>query len=298
MAIGLRHLALGELNDAQYAAAQGRNIAAQIGAGFALIYGGWLLGEIARLRGDYEQAINQHERALQFARPLEQVMAFITVQPMASLASTYVEIGGEYAARGSALLADALKLLDSPSGLSGGGTAWADIGFAALALGNTERASSVFQKGLQTPTMFQLFMRPRHQLGLALVALAQEHFAEAAQGIRDARTYAEARGMKYLYPQIALAEAQLAAAQGDHNGALAAYARADSTAQEMQMRPAMVEARRAAARSLAALHRTAESNERWTAAQSVVDDIAAHIDDEALRAAYLTLHRQLTDEAH
>jgi tetratricopeptide (TPR) repeat protein len=133
MAIALCNLGTGNLDDAQYAAAQGRNIGAQIGAAFPLIIGGWVLGEIVRLRGDYEQAVNQHERALQFAKPTEQVMAFLTAQPLASLGSTYVEFGGEYAARGYELHSQALKLLDTPSGLSAGGTAWADIGFSALA---------------------------------------------------------------------------------------------------------------------------------------------------------------------
>jgi len=290
MAVALTKLGTGNLDDAQYAAAQGRNIASQIGAVFPLIMTGWVLAEIARLRGDYTQAIAQYERSLQFAKPMEQVMAFLMIQPLASLGSTYVELGGAHAARGYEMVSQALKLLDTPSGLSAGGTAWADIGFSALAGGNLELASTVFQKGLQTPTMFQLYMRPRHLLGLALVALAQERFDEAARLLGEARTYAEERGMRHFYAPIALAEAQMATAQGDHRGALAACDRAQATAQELELRPALLAAHTAAAQALAALGRAAEAAVRLTLARAVADDIAAGIDDPDMRAKYLTNH--------
>jgi len=188
------------------------------------------------------------------------------------------------------LLGDGHVRLDTPSGLSAGGTAWADIGFSALAGGNLDLASTVFQKGLKTPTMFQLYMRPRHLLGLALVALAQERFDEAARLLGEARTYAEERGMRHFYAPIALAEAQMATAQGDHRGALAACDRAQATAQELELRPALLAAHLAAAQALAALGRAAEAAVRLTLARAVADDIAAGIDDPDMRAKYLTNH--------
>jgi hypothetical protein len=97
--------------------------------------------------------------------------------------------------------------------------------------------------------------------------------------------------MKHLYPQIALAEAQLVTARGDYSRALEACDRALARAQQLEMRPAMLAAHIGAARALAALGRDADAATRRASAQNIVAVIAALIDDAAMRAQYQSNHQ-------
>jgi tetratricopeptide (TPR) repeat protein len=287
MPIASYHLRSGDLPEARRAAAHGRNIAAQIGHAFPQILGDWMLGEVARLRGEYDEALMYHERSLQAAKPAEAFMPFLMVQPMASLGAVYLEISDAYAGRAAELHTYALKLLDTPAGLGGGGTAWADVGYCALALGNIAVASEVFQKGLTMPTMYKLIMRPRHLMGAALVALEQDRVEEAAPLALEARAYVEERAMKYLYPQVAMLEAQVASKRGDHQSALEHYARAEQLALTMTMRPIVWQACAGAAQSLAHLGRVDESDLKRREAIRTIDEIAALFTAETLRAQFM-----------
>jgi class 3 adenylate cyclase/tetratricopeptide (TPR) repeat protein len=287
MAVPFYHLRNGNLESAWQTAQEGTNIAASIGSIFNHIFGVYMLGEIARLRGEYERALECHQQGLQVARALQDLMPFMTVIPMAALGTTHIEISETFADRATQLHTEALPLLEQPSGMPGGGTAWADIGFCALAVGNSQLAAQLFEKGLTLPTIQGLQYRVRFLVGSAMIALTHEQFDEAIQLVSKARSFAEERAIKYLYPLIHLTEAQIRAARGEQETALDHFARAEETGLPMQLRPVVWQARAGAAAVLAALGRTSEAEAQQVAARDMVDEIAGRFTDPLLRGQFV-----------
>jgi class 3 adenylate cyclase/tetratricopeptide (TPR) repeat protein len=281
------HIARGDLEAASAAAEEGVQIAARIGSLMPQVYGNWALGEIARWRGEYEQALVYGQRALEVALPVEEIMPFLTVQPLGSLGLAYLEISGHFTDPVARFHRHALKLLENPAGMMGGGTAWADLGFCALACNDLQAAEESFQKGLNYPTMFMNIERPRYLLGSALVALARGQLEHAQQLAAEARSYIEERRMRHLEPLIALGSAQILAAQGNAEAALAEFKRAEATALGMQMRPIVWQARAGSAGVMAELGRGRESQAERQAARDTVAEIAGMFRDEQLRSDFL-----------
>lgn len=118
-----------------------------------------------------------------------------------------------------------------------GGTAWADVGFCAIAIGDLELAEDVFQKGLQYPTMFMLLELPRHLAGAALLALARDQLDEAEHLADKGRASAEERRMRHMYPLTALAQGRVRLARGELESSLAHFQQAESEALSLGMRP-------------------------------------------------------------
>jgi ATP/maltotriose-dependent transcriptional regulator MalT len=203
------------------------------------------------------------------------------------LGSAYLDLGERYRDRVAEAHQKTLKLLEHPGGMMAGGTAWADLGFCALQLGNIDLAAEVFEKGLTIPTMAMLTQKPRFLVGKALVALARGKPAEAAPLVDEARRYVEERQMKHFYPMVAFAAGEVAKAQGDVTGAIQNFARAEELAEAMQMRPLLVQIRLNAMKVLQAEGRKDEAQAKLLAARQVVDEIATRMKDETLRSDYL-----------
>jgi tetratricopeptide (TPR) repeat protein len=281
------HLRNGRLDEAYASAAEGTALATKIGSIYPIVYGHWMLGEISRLRGEYERALAHQQASLDASLPLENFMPFMTVQPLGAFGAIYVEISGKLVGRAAEHHQRALRLLDNPAGTFGGGTAWADVGHCALAVGNLAAAEEVFRKGLATPTMFMLLERPRYLVGLALVALAQSRPDDAADLVAQARAYAEERQMRHVYPLVALTEGRVSASRQRHDEALRAFHRAESLAKELGMRPTVWQAQAGAARALEALGRASEAEAKRSEARLLIDEIAALFQDVQLRSLYL-----------
>lgn len=272
----------GDLNTAYRMAEQGTGIAVRIGATLSAIFGAWAKGEIARMRGEYRRAMEGYYQSLEAARPMQGFMPWLIVLSLGGLGATYIEISEKLSDRAAEYHTEALALLSSPMGVPGGGSAWADIGFCAMAVGNLEKAGEVFQKGLTAPTIMGQLYKPRYLVGSALVALHQRDFESAEKHLEQARAFAEERGMKHLYPEIALATAQLEIALGNPERALEEYVRAETQAMEMQMRPATWQARAGAALILSAQGKTAQAEEKQMTARAMIQEIAEQITDQRL----------------
>ncbi|MCW5860458.1 MAG: AAA family ATPase [Caldilineales bacterium] len=283
----LYHLRNGDLAQALHDAKEGTDLALQIGALYSTIYGLWVQGLVAWLRGEYETALAYFQQSLDRSRPVQEYMPFLAVQPLASLGSVYLEISPDFAPRALELHTEALALLDSPAGMMGGGTAWADTGLCALTVGNLSLAAELLQKGLNQPTMFMLLERPRFLVGLGRIALAEGRTEEARRQVEEAREYAENRGMRNLYPLIDLTLAQIAAAAAAWNVALAHDTAAANEAQALGMRPYLWQAQAGMALALAALGRDEEAEVSRTAAAATIAEIAALFKDDDLRARFL-----------
>ena len=270
---------------------QGVEIAGRIHSSAALIYGNWVLAEIARWQGEYEQALLYGQRSLEAALPLEPFMPFMTVQPLGSLGSTYLEISPHFSDQISQFHLHALRLLENPVGMGGGGTAWADLGFCAMTLGDLDIAEASFQKGLNVPTMFMRLERARHLAGLALVTLGRGRADEALRLAQEARAYAEERGMLHLYPLIALSAARIHAGRGERESALLEYQRAETEALKLEMLPFAWQAQAGAAQVLSDMGCHAEAHQKRAAGRALVDQIAGRFQDAALRDGFLTSAR-------
>jgi len=252
-----------------------------------------MLGTIASECGEYERALTWFKRMQTAAR--ESGIPLFDVMVLSALGSCYLDISETFLAQTIEAHTQALKLMEDPVGLSAGGTAWAELGFCFLKVGDVDQAGEFFHKGLNVPTTQMLLNKPRFLIGMALVALARDHIDEAARFVVEARAYVEERAMKNLYPLVWLTEARISAANGNLERALEQFARAEALALEMTMRPLVWQARAAAAGILSALGRTGEAEARRQGARGMIDEIAGLFADERLRVMFVESATRRTD---
>ena len=283
--IPLYHLRNGDMGSAREAAEEGMNIGAQIGAAASESGGAFLLGQIAWMKGEYEIAIECHQRALEAGRTSG--MPFWQAAPLCALGTTYQDISMELSGQAMEFHAQALELMDMPLGTVMGAMNWADLGFCALAAGDLERASELFNKGLTISTATRYLARPQLLVGSAFVELANGRSDEAANLVHEARQFVEERAMRHFYAFVAFADAQVSAAQGRGDQALDSFTRAEEQALRMQMRPLVWQARAGAAQVLSGAGRTSEAEAKRAEARDMVDEIAGLFKDEKLRGMFL-----------
>jgi tetratricopeptide (TPR) repeat protein len=277
----------GDFAQAHDLAAEGVQVATRIGSLSPQVYGNWALAELARWQGDYESSILYGQRSWEAGLPLEEFMPFMTVQPLGSLGLAYLEISPRFIDKIGEFHLHALRLLETPGGMAGGGTAWADIGWCALALGDTEIAAECFEKGLHQPSMLMLVEKPRYLAGSALVASRQGRHDDALVLVEEACRYSEERDMRHMYPLMRLTAGRVHSARGEDKLALAQFTLTETLAAELQMRPLLWQAQQAAADALDALGRPAEATKKRLAAQDVIQEIAGLFHEETLRRAFL-----------
>jgi tetratricopeptide (TPR) repeat protein len=283
--IAFYHLRNGDLDAASQTAEEGVRIAAKIGAAYPEDIGAYLLGYIAQARGEYENAIAHYQHSLQAGRTSG--IPFLEMLPLGALGSAYLDVSEAFLDRVAEYHTRAVQLMANPTSNSSAGMVWADMGFCILSRGDLDHAQEFFRKGLTVPTPQGLLNRPRFLIGSALVALARNQVDEAAGLVDEARTFAEERAMKHLYPLVALAEAQVRAACGDAQRALENFARAEALALELQMRPLVGLARVEAAKIMSALGRESDAEAKWQGARAMIEEIANLFEDAAMRALYV-----------
>jgi tetratricopeptide (TPR) repeat protein len=266
---------------------EGGRIAGKIGAVWPQVIGRWIQGEMARLQGEYELSLACNQRALDLALPFEQFMPFMVVPPLGSLGMVYLHLSDQFRDEVSKFHYHALRLLESPETTMTVGTAWADLGFCALTLGDLEMAGEVFQKGLSQPSFFILLERARLLAGLALLALTRGDSGEAARLAAEAQAFAEEKGMRHVLPLTQLTQGRVLAAQGDVQSALTALDEAEAGAQALEMRPYIWQACLAAAEVLETAGRLEEAQAKHQVARAMIQEIGDMIGDKTLRQAYL-----------
>lgn len=270
---------------------RGIEMASKISATFNLIIGNYLRGWIAGQQGEYEHAIAAFERSRAAAAPLQEFMPLMYAIPLAALGSVYVEISPALAAAGRVYREQALAILAQPPGIPAGGSAFPELGYSELALGNYAFAQELFAKGADMPSILRLVMRPRSLCGLASALLAQGRAQAAEPYVLQAREFAQEHRIQHLAPIIALTTGQVAAAQRDDERALREFERAEFYAAEMNFRPLVWQARAAAARVLDRLGQDTPAREKRAQAQTMLDEIASLFTDPN----YRTLFREQTN---
>jgi hypothetical protein len=260
-------------------------IAHRIGTAFPESLGLRLLAEIAHLQGEYESAFDLLKRTDAAAQASG--LPFMAANTPAAAGLMYLEINEKYIDKTKELQARTLEAMENPMAASAASSALADLGFCALVIGDVETASQMFNDGLARPTIMGLLEKPRYLVGLALVALAQNQLDDAVKNVQAARAYVEAHAMAYVEPFLDWADAQVRAALGEKVHALELYARAESGAVEMVMRPLVWQSRAHAARLLAAMGRQDEAQGKRQAARAMIDEIAGLFSDEKMREKFL-----------
>ncbi|HYN87733.1 MAG TPA: AAA family ATPase, partial [Ardenticatenaceae bacterium] len=289
----LYHLRNGDLELAWRTAEEGTRLAARIGSAYGEPSGALTLGELALMRGAYEQAIEHFQHALEAGRRTG--FAFFEALALCGLGTAYLQISPALAARTLEYHGEAVKVLERPAGNVMGASAWVELGLCALALGAVETAERYFRQGLTTPTMPVNLERPRLLVGLALIELARNDVDMALELVGEARAVAERRGMRHLYPAIAFAAGQVNAVWGEPERALEQYLRAEELALEMGLRPLLWRARARAAELLAGLGDSSEAEAKQQQAEATIAEVAALIEDEGLRAQFVENARKQVD---
>jgi ATP/maltotriose-dependent transcriptional regulator MalT len=208
------------------------------------------------------------------------------VQALGVAGSVLVEINGRLTDQAAELHRHALRLLESPGGAAGGATAWADLGWCALTVGDRDIAAEVFEKGLNYPSMFMQLERPRHLAGLALLMLERGDLDDAERLADEACAYVQEREMRYCYPLVHWVNGQVQTSAGNHVGALEQFDVAERWAFELGFRPLLWQTKVAVARSLAALGQSEAAGQELAEARVIIDKIADLFQDTGLRQAY------------
>jgi class 3 adenylate cyclase/tetratricopeptide (TPR) repeat protein len=280
------YIRIGDFLAARQALLEGLEIATRIGSLFSQTWAAWSLADLLRLQGEYEAALHYGQAAIETALPLEPFMPFLVVPPLGTLGSIYLDISEQFKDKINQLHQHALRLLESPAATMSGGTAWADLGFCALAQGNLSLAGEVFDKGLHIPTMFTLVEQPRLLAGAALLACVQGEFDQALRMAQDAHTFATERCMRHILPLTWLTLGKIRVARGELESSLEAFVEAELAAMTLGLRPWAWQIMAAAGNALAEAGQNKPAHEKRNAAQALVIEIADQISDPDLRNAY------------
>jgi class 3 adenylate cyclase/tetratricopeptide (TPR) repeat protein len=288
------YLHRGELDSAYNSAEQGYKLATQIGTVFSPVFASYVLGTIALMQGDYEDAMRWQERGLQGAQVLMSTMPFMAVLPLGSLGTICLNISEQFKERTVEYHTQALGILETPVGGMSAANGYADLGFCALELGYPDLAADYFERGLSQPSVSMYLMRPVLLAGSGLVALVRHQPEEALNRVNAARAYAKEHEMLHFYSLVELIAGQISSARGEHEKALEQFNRAEEMAMDMKQRPTVWQARAGAARVLSGLGRDSEAAEKRQQAADMIDEIAALFQNEEYRALFLeSAHKKL-----
>ncbi len=282
----LYQIGQGDLAAAYQTAGDAVQIASQIGAIALVLFCEWEQGLVAELCGDYQQALAHQLHAYETGAPLIDFIAYAVAGSLGALGSCYLNISMEYADQAAQYRTKAIDLLANPLGAIGAGAVYAEVGLSLLELGEVDAAADLLQRGLDSPSTLVYLETPRYLAGLALVALARGHLAEALEKSSEARAYALDRGIKYLYPFMEWVQGRVQHADAMPEAALDSHSRGAQLALDMGMRPLVLKNRLGAAAALEALNRPTEAAEQRAAALTAFDEIAALFTDPDMRAKF------------
>ncbi len=280
------HIRNGDLNAAFETATRGTDMASRIGAANPESIGSFSLGQIAWLRGEYQDAVRYQENALEAAKAAG--YPYLEVSAICSLGTAYLDISPSNAETTMGLHDEALEIMKTPVGRAMGAMNWADLGFCALNLGALDDAAAHFDKGLTVSTAPRLLARPQLLVGSSFVSMMQGDLEGAAAKIAEARQFAEERKMTHFYAMIDLADAQLNMAKGDFETALGHASQGETRAVEMQMRPLAWQNRATAAKALQALGREQEAETKRRETTEAIHEIASLFTSSDQRDLYLS----------
>jgi tetratricopeptide (TPR) repeat protein len=284
----------GDFEQAETYLQQGLQIANRINYLESQSLSAYFLAELARWRGDYENALSYASAALKTALPLEEYTPFVLPPILGSLGMIYLEISPQFHDKTLELHQHALRVLETPMGMLMGGLPWADLGLCAVMTGDLPLAETVIATGLNTPNTFALIERPRQVAAAAQLAGLKSDWAEAIRLADEARADAEGHALRQHFPLTALVQGEMRLGAAQYTEALAALETAQQEAGAFGMRPITWQAHAAAAQAHEALGRIREAEQARAAADRVIAEIAGQFEDQELRQIFLAAHKPLT----
>lgn len=274
----------GEWQEADATAEQAWTLAQRIGNSVALWQSAFSLGYIARMKGEYQRAMDYQKECLRVGEMYG--TAYLRMLPLCILGSTYLDISEELVEESRRHHTAVLELMEIPSAAAWGALAWAELGFCALSLGEPDQAGEYFERGLSRPSSMEHIVRPQLLVGSGLVAMASGDLDEARLLIDSARGHIEELGTVNDLPLVELADGRLASAEGDFDQALEHLGRSEETAAEMGLRPLRLNALSEAARVYDQLGKPSEAAEWRHMARGLIDEMAALFTDPELRQTF------------
>jgi tetratricopeptide (TPR) repeat protein len=235
--------------------------------------------------GDYQNAINYLQRTVQVAQ--EGGAIWCVAEAHCYLGTAFLEISPTLIDSVKEHHDRALETLNYPAGNLMGATAWGELGYCALQLGDLEQARQFFEDGLTKPTIPQMMERPRLLAHLAKLALMEGEWAECDRLLSEAWEKINEYELIIHKPYVALVRGQAAQARGDHQIALASLDQSESLALEIGMLPTARVALLAAADSLKALGKREEAEVKRQSARELRMRVAELFTDKSLRSYFL-----------
>lgn len=219
--------------------------------------------------------------------PFEASMPFLLVPLLGLVGSLYLEISPEFHDQSIDLHQRALRLLETPAGRMAGAPAWADLGLCAITTGDLDLAEQVLQTGLNYPNMLYHMERPRILSGAALLALKKGDLETASRQALASVTFSEEHAMRNHEPFSYLVLGRVNLAAGKYKQVIQYSERAEATASALGMRPIVWQADHLTAAALAACDLSGLAQAKFDKARMVVQEIAASMEAENLKQAYL-----------
>ena len=282
--IPLNHMRNGELERAYEISASGLEIAQRIGAKAEISIAAFTHGVMAGLRGRYEDAIKAHELSDNVATASG--YNYLEMVAKCSIGTIYLEISPQLTERALEWHNRATEARAKPLGNAFGAFASAEFGFRELKAGNLDTAMGYFKEGLEQPTAAKYLARPALLVGSAFVNLMAGSPELANEAIEEARGFATEKGMKHFYPMIEWADGKVKLATEKPEEALTRFTAGAAIASEIGAEPWEWQNLAGAAKSLEALGRTQEAEQKLVEARASIDSIGAYFSDEELKRLF------------
>jgi tetratricopeptide (TPR) repeat protein len=236
-------------------------------------------------RGDLEPALHYIERARESAAA--RGMTYFTAAACATSAWIYATLG--LAEEAEVIRRRAIEDVRSPIGGFVSSTVWADLGFAALALGDMEGAADAFEEELGASSATKFWEMPRLLVGHALVQAANGEVAEAHASLDEAERFLREKEVRVFDAHLAHGRAEVLIAEGKPDEAAVRLAEALEAAEAAGWRVFSVQLAASAAALAEKRGDQAEARRCLELIRREVDAMASAVQDptlsQALRAA-------------
>lgn len=284
VALPFAYLQKGDQDQALRCVERGMEIALQIGDYASESYAAIVQGKVAMNQGHFDDALALFRRAERAAQSTG-MPPYITLGKCVT-GTCYAHIGGPMLEQADALHTETLDLAQQPLGDQMGAWVWAEVGHCALTAGDVDKAEELFTMAIEQPTVPTYISRPDALRGLVDVALTRGRLDEAQELLRTYGEYVREREMANCLAPLLLTEARVAAAMGDHEGALLALDECLPLVKADGSRRIEIDLHACRARSLDALGDTEGARQAMMEVERIASEIASGLRDDMIRSSF------------
>ena len=260
-------------------------------------------GMVAAIIGNVEDALAHHAEAVRLSDELGQ--PFLTAAAASSMVRFFAvgEIRdlwdlGIADADVDALQTRAEEAVAGPMGQMLSSIVHAELGFAAMATGDLDRAADQFRTGVEGTSATKYLAAPLLMVGLALTSIRSGDGERAQELLDEAASFVDAKGMAFVRPVVAIGTGALALSRAAFDDAIRVLADGAGLAETMEMAPAEWQLRATLAGALHASGRHTDATAEVERATAVIDAMGTRFVDRDLRDAFVSAaHGRLTDLA-